>query len=183
MTPENHNIPDWLHQEHQANLAWIEGNLDLFWTIATAAFEEAGRGAIIVDTKRLLVPGTGNPFAYFSQDVVEEHCDEHIRYVVAEYDPTHEFALVLLKPGTKPNIYWVGIGAPESQETVATEVAPSHAGEPSAELKLDVPDLETLMEWEAEGGCEAVCPHHCWVEPDGVCPHGNPSWLLKLGLI
>ena len=34
-----------------------------------------------------------------------------------------------------------------------------------------------------EGGCEAACPHGCWVEPDGTCPHGNPSWLLKLGLI
>ena len=23
----------------------------------------------------------------------------------------------------------------------------------------------------------------CRVEPDGVCPHGHPSWLLKLGMI
>jgi len=55
--------------------------------------------------------------------------------------------------------------------------------QPTAELKLKLPDLETLMEWEAEGGCEAACPHACWVEPDGTCTHGNPSWLLKLGLI
>jgi hypothetical protein len=49
---------------------------------------------------------------------------------------------------------------------------------------LDPPDLETLIRWEAEdGGCEAACVHACWVEPDGYCPHGNPSWLLKLGLI
>ena len=45
------------------------------------------------------------------------------------------------------------------------------------------PDISTLMGWEAEGGCEAACPHGCWVEADGTCPHGNPSWLLKLGLI
>lgn len=43
------------------------------------------------------------------------------------------------------------------------------------------PDLETLEAWEAQGGCEAT--DGCWVEPDGVCSHGRPSWLIKLGLI
>ncbi len=43
------------------------------------------------------------------------------------------------------------------------------------------PDLATLMEWEAEGGCEAT--DGCWVEVDGTCPHGCKSWLLELGLI
>ncbi len=47
--------------------------------------------------------------------------------------------------------------------------------------KLQVPDVETLMEWEEEGGCEAT--DGCWVEPDGTCPHGRKSWLLELGLI
>jgi len=44
-----------------------------------------------------------------------------------------------------------------------------------------MPTLETLMQWEAEGGCEAV--DGCWCEPDGVCPHGCKSWMLVLGLI
>jgi hypothetical protein len=65
----------------------------------------------------------------------------------------------------------------------------SEAGaiEEAADADLDrkaeprMPDLATLMEWEAEGGCEAT--DGCWVEPDGVCPHGQPSWLLALGLI
>jgi hypothetical protein len=26
------------------------------------------------------------------------------------------------------------------------------------------------MEWEAEGGCEAACPEHCWIEQDGHFP-------------
>ena len=47
--------------------------------------------------------------------------------------------------------------------------------------KLQPPDVETLMEWEEEGGCEAT--DGCWVEPDGTCPHGHNSWLLELGLI
>jgi hypothetical protein len=45
----------------------------------------------------------------------------------------------------------------------------------------EAPDVETLIEWDEEGGCEAT--DGCWVEPDGVCPHGCQSWLLELGLI
>jgi hypothetical protein len=46
----------------------------------------------------------------------------------------------------------------------------------------DRPDLETLEEWQHDdGGCEAT--DGCWVEPDGTCPHGHPSWFLALGLI
>jgi hypothetical protein len=33
----------------------------------------------------------------------------------------------------------------------------------------------------SEGGCEAL--DGCWVEPDGTCEHGEPSWLLRLGYI
>ena len=53
--------------------------------------------------------------------------------------------------------------------------------EPST--RPEPPDIQTLARWEAEGGCEAACPHACWVEPDGYCPHGHPSWLIVLGLI
>jgi len=53
--------------------------------------------------------------------------------------------------------------------------------DPCDPSKARMPDVETLMAWESEGGCEAV--DSCWVEPDGVCPHGCPSWLLVMGLI
>ena len=43
------------------------------------------------------------------------------------------------------------------------------------------PSLDQLMQWEMEGGCEAT--DGCWVESDGTCPHGKPSWLKVLGLI
>lgn len=45
----------------------------------------------------------------------------------------------------------------------------------------DQPSIEDLMEWESMGGCEAT--DGCWVEPDGTCPHGKPSWLKALGMI
>ena len=53
--------------------------------------------------------------------------------------------------------------------------------DPCDPSKAQAPDLETLIEWEAEGGCEAV--DGCWVDSDGTCTHGCPSWLLVMGLI
>ena len=44
------------------------------------------------------------------------------------------------------------------------------------------PSLEELQrQLEEDGGCEAT--DGCWVEPDGTCDHGQPSWLLALCLI
>ncbi len=45
-----------------------------------------------------------------------------------------------------------------------------------------VPSMEELSDWTYyEGTCAAT--DGCAVEPDGICQHGHPSWLLKLGLI
>ena len=46
---------------------------------------------------------------------------------------------------------------------------------------MDQPSMEELMEWSEDDGCEAT--DGCWVEPDGVCGHGHPSWLLYKGMI
>ena len=43
------------------------------------------------------------------------------------------------------------------------------------------PCLAKLETWHAEGGCEAL--DGCWVEPDGECRHGLPSWLRALNMI
>lgn len=45
----------------------------------------------------------------------------------------------------------------------------------------DVPEEDQLTEWVLDGICEAT--DGCTVEPDGVCHHGYPSWLLELDLI
>jgi hypothetical protein len=44
-----------------------------------------------------------------------------------------------------------------------------------------IPTLAQFREWNNRRGCEAT--DGCWVEPDGHCPHGKPSWLLELGFI
>lgn len=43
------------------------------------------------------------------------------------------------------------------------------------------PDIKDLVEMEFDGICCAT--DGCQVEPDGVCEHGYPSWLLYLGYI
>jgi len=43
------------------------------------------------------------------------------------------------------------------------------------------PTVEQLEAWLAYGGCEAT--DGCFVETDGTCPHGKPSWLIVMGLI
>ena len=68
MTPENPTIPDWAQRERQADFDWIRENLATFWTVSTAALEDAGRGAIVVDTTSQAMPGAGHPFGYFPQE-------------------------------------------------------------------------------------------------------------------
>lgn len=43
------------------------------------------------------------------------------------------------------------------------------------------PDFEQLEEWVFDSVCEAT--DGCPIEPDGVCEHGHPSWLIVMGLI
>lgn len=183
MTPENREIPDWAQQDRQADMAWISENLDTFWAAARLPHEAMGRGAIVVDATIQPVPGAGNPFGYFSQEQIEAHGDEDIGRMVAEYDPTRELVLVMLKSADRTSTYRVHALPDENQETEGRGIAQTPAREPPSRSALEPPDVKTLMEWESEGGCEAACPHGCWVEPDGTCPHGNPSWLLRLGLI
>ena len=43
------------------------------------------------------------------------------------------------------------------------------------------PSEAALNLWVLDSVAEAI--DGCLVEPDGVCPHGAPSWLLVLGLV
>jgi len=48
---------------------------------------------------------------------------------------------------------------------------------------IEQPSIEELLDTLAldDSVCEAT--DGCQVEPDGVCPHGHPSWLRYYGLI
>ncbi|MCI0627468.1 MAG: hypothetical protein L0387_38450, partial [Acidobacteria bacterium] len=88
MTAEHgKRLPAWARRERQADRAWIDENLHIFWPAATAGFAERGRGAIVVDTTAQPIPGRGNPFGYFPQAVLETGADEDTLRMVREYDP------------------------------------------------------------------------------------------------
>jgi hypothetical protein len=183
MTPERQKKPDWAHQERQTDFAWISWNLDVFWAAGTAAFEDVGQGAIAGDTTSLPVPGAGHPFGYLPREQIGKYGDEDTKRMAVEYNPAQELVLVLLKSNERSSTYRVGASQGQSLGIPPSPATASPAIESGARPKLKPPEIETLIAREAEGGCEAACTDHYWVEPDGVCPHGHPSWLRKLGLI
>ena len=93
----------------------IEQNREVFWAVVSLAFDDVGRGAIVVDTTLQPIPGQGHPLAYFSQEQVQEHGDEDTQRMVTEYDPTTELVLVLLKPNERSSTYRVCVIPPELQ--------------------------------------------------------------------
>ncbi len=105
MSVENRNIPDWAGQERQYDLEWIHENAGIFQLAAAMAFEETGRGAIVVDTTIQPLPDAGHPFGYLAQETVQEDLDEDTRRMVQEYEPAQEFVLVLLKPVNRTSTY------------------------------------------------------------------------------
>lgn len=49
------------------------------------------------------------------------------------------------------------------------------------EPTTEEPTTEQLEYWLSATGCEAT--DGCWVEHDGVCQHGYPSWYIQFGII
>jgi hypothetical protein len=49
------------------------------------------------------------------------------------------------------------------------------------EPETEEPTIEEMRAWMHDGVAEAT--DGCDIEPDGVCEHGHPSWLIRLGLI
>jgi hypothetical protein len=43
--------------------------------------------------------------------------------------------------------------------------------------------MEMLTDYSFDSVVPACCSEGCEVEPDGHCSHGNPSILIKAGLI
>jgi hypothetical protein len=207
VTPEHRHIPDWAQQERLGDQVWIQAHVDVLWDaaqIATLTFGDEGRGAVVVDTTSQPPTGETLSFGYYSQERVEEEFQEDIQRLVAEYDLTQEFVVVLLKPENRTSGYrlrspeteqpewdWWYVRDREAALAVATEAEMQlllegaeqleEEGVPEAaqqlrqdadwilqrltsqkepaEPKLTPPDIETLMQWEEQGGCEAACPH------------------------
>lgn len=50
------------------------------------------------------------------------------------------------------------------------------------EPTTEEPDMGTVEDWLTDTE-ETEATDGCIVEPDGMCPHGHPSWLVRLGMI
>jgi hypothetical protein len=179
---EKRELPNWGERERAGDLAWIQDNLHIFWPAAQLGFQTVGRGAIVVYTT-MQPTGKGHPFGYWDQAAIETVGDEDSQRLVREYDPNNEFVTSLLKTEERVSSYRLRMVPAKASENSGNQVEPDHQQEEPPETDPEPPDLETLKAWADEGGCEAACPHGCWVEADGACSHGHPSWLLKLGLI
>jgi len=178
---QERGFPDWVERERAGDLAWIQENLHIFWPAAQMGYETLGRGAIVVDTTSRPT-GEGHPFGYLDQAAVEQNGDADTQRMVREYTPSWEFVASLVKSQDRTSSYRVGVlSSEEFRDNLDSQIETTELGEPPAVSSEEPPDIETLMQWEAEGGCEAT--DGCWVEPDGNCEHGHKSWLLELGLI
>ncbi len=49
--------------------------------------------------------------------------------------------------------------------------------------ETDEPDIEQVYQETEDSYGSTSCAEYCEVEPDGICPHGHPSWLLRWGMI
>lgn len=69
----------------------------------------------------------------------------------------------------------------ESTENLvaAAEILASAQGYP--EPTEPEPDAEQIEAWVYDSVCDAT--DGCTVEPDGICEHGHPSWLIRLGFV
>ena len=94
------------------------------------------------------------------------------------------YAAALATPAASPVCPIQGPGGRARTRKPAPRTdAPPTANPPRKEVnRMRRPSLEQLQrQLQEDGGCEAT--DGCWVEPDGTCEHGQPSWLLALGLI
>src|SRR4051812_30621629 len=105
-------IPEWAAREREADLAWIGENTHVLLPVAKLAFEESGRGAVIVDTNTIVHEGehSGNPMFYLpAQQILQNGWVPAIR-MVREYDPSWGFVAVLLKKN-RESAYRIGVPA------------------------------------------------------------------------
>jgi hypothetical protein len=100
------DMPEWVHQERETDLAWVRGNSGLFFFLATTSFDEYGRGALVVDTTGQ-TSEQSYPSGYVTQELLAKLNDDDINRMVGEYEPDHEFVIVLWKTGERTSTYRV----------------------------------------------------------------------------
>ena len=114
-------IPDWARKERVSDWAWIAENMYVLWPATQKAYQERGKGALMIDTRVVgkHEKGEGNPMYYLTEDALEqsEQYPDALRMVRA-YDPTWEMIAVLMKQG-RESTYRVGV--PHAKRSQVTQ--------------------------------------------------------------
>ena len=104
MTVERNNLPAWAERERWNDLAWIATHLPAFYSAAMLAYQDLGRGAIVVETNFRLPQG-GHPAAYLTEEQIAHYEDEDITRMVTDYTPEEELVVILLKERQRTSAY------------------------------------------------------------------------------
>ena len=104
MTVERNNLPAWAERERWNDLAWIATHLPDFYSAAMLAYQDLGRGAIVVETNFRLPQG-GHPAAYLTEEQIARYEDEDITRMVTDYTPEEELVVILLKERQRTSAY------------------------------------------------------------------------------
>jgi hypothetical protein len=92
-------------QEFDHDLAWIRKNRKALHLATSKAYEDVGRGVMVVNAATQSIPDGAYPFRYISQRQVKKTLGDDAKSVVKEYDPATEYVLVLLKPEKRAVAY------------------------------------------------------------------------------
>jgi hypothetical protein len=119
MSPERQGqIPEWARRERASDLAWIQENLHVLLPAAQQGFQDAGRGAVVIDTTIIVQheAGTSHPFLYLPEQALAEKKTlvDALRMVRA-YEPARELVTVLLKPHDRESTYRIGVPSLKSR--------------------------------------------------------------------
>ena len=112
MIIDRNNLPVWAERERWNDLAWIAANLPNFWSAAILAYQDLGRGAIVVETN-FRVPQGGHPIAYLTEDQIARYEDEGINRLVKGYTPEEELVVILLKEQQRTSAYRLRAALPD----------------------------------------------------------------------
>lgn len=114
MSEQDKRIPDWARQERERDMEWISEYLEPFWLAAAIAYQDVGRGAIVVDTT-IQIPGAGHPFAYAPLADLEDPDYKDAKRMAHEYTPGREVVVALLKEHERISTYRIGLQQPGAQ--------------------------------------------------------------------
>jgi hypothetical protein len=100
-------VPDWAERERRTDLDWIEDHLLLCRAAVLDYYRLYGRGALVIDTTIDPEVHDEGLLWYLPFTELQSLDETAVQDLVEAYDPAREMVIVLLKHGTKQNLYCI----------------------------------------------------------------------------